>query len=140
MNSADVCVDDVMAIVHYFKVNSVYNRGNDLRVTDLHNKGDFEIHGRSLVETAFSADRYETEKKTTKTKIAEALVNAGHKPFTVHFVKQNGKERTMRAKMIAPEPMMGRSRVEDFDDKALKQVDHRTIQWLILDNVKYMVK
>jgi hypothetical protein len=71
------------------------------------------------------------------------LTNAGYKPFTVRFKKKGGEWRTLRGRFVAHEMLLGRSRVEDLDEpetkKRLKQVDHRTIEWLILDNVKYTV-
>lgn len=144
MNPVAVESNDVMAIVHYFKVNSSYSSGSRLKVQDLHHNYPFEINGKELVESAFSADRFDEVKNTTKTKIAEQLVQAGHKPFTVHFVKQDGTPRTLRGRLLGTEHMMGRSKVEDLDEpnhsKRFKQVDHRTIQWLILDDIKYRVK
>ena len=59
-------------------------------------------------------------------------------------MKQDGTERTLRGKLVKPEPLLGRSMVEDLDsdDKKnrLRQVDHRTINWLVVDGVKYTVK
>ena len=55
-----------------------------------------------------------------------------------------GEERTIVGYLIHTEPKMGRTSVVDLeiDPKKyrLRLVDHRTINWLILKNVKYVVK
>ncbi len=56
-----------------------------------------------------------------------------------------GSERTLIGYLWNAEPEMGRSRVIDLEiDGSLEQkkrlVDHRTIHWLILNRVKYVVK
>ena len=71
----------------------------------------------------------------------QELRNANVRPFTVVFVKQNGEKRVMRAKFISTEPLLGRSIVSDLDDEfKIKQVDHRTIESIIIDKVKYVHK
>lgn len=58
--------------------------------------------------------------------------------------KMKGEERTLIGYTIKPEPLWGRSMVVDLEqpDKQdnIRQVDHRTLNWLILKNVKYVVK
>ena len=55
-----------------------------------------------------------------------------------------GENRTLVGYLINSEPMTGRSTVIDLevssDRHRLRQVDHRSIQWMILKNVKYIVK
>lgn len=55
-----------------------------------------------------------------------------------------GAERILKGYMLQSEPFMGRSNVYDLEvprgQHAIRQVDHRTIKWLILRNVKYEVK
>jgi len=142
--------NDVMMIVHYFKVRTnatmsyTDGRGKELSGMDLDRKFNFDILGRELIESAYSADQYNKEENSTKTVVAEKLIGAGHLPFTVCFIKQDGSERVLRGRLIAPETLLGRSMVEDLDEpnekKRLKQVDHRTIKWLILDDIKHVVK
>jgi hypothetical protein len=104
---------------------------------------DFYVHGKELIESAFSADQYSAEEKVTKTRAAEILSTAYNRPFTVCFEKQDGKERVLRGRLIEPEPLLGRSHVEDLDvveGHKLRLVDHRTIHYIIVDCVKYVVK
>lgn len=139
-----VKVGDVMAIVTYVKVSGVRNSGEDLSVVNLDQgvKG-FEIHGKDIVESSYSADQFEEEVKVTKTKLAEILVSSHNRPFTVQFEKDDKSVRTLRGRLINPEPLLGRSKVEDLDitgDYRIRLVDHRTINFLIVDGIKYIVK
>ena len=52
-----------------------------------------------------------------------------------------GEERTIRGKVVKVEPKLGRTQVIDQDidgDHRERLVDHRTINWLIFKNVKYV--
>lgn len=55
-----------------------------------------------------------------------------------------GEERTLVGYMLKSEPKMGRTQVIDLEQPLggyrARLVDHRTINWLILKNVKYVVK
>jgi hypothetical protein len=55
-----------------------------------------------------------------------------------------GAERILKGYMLQIEPSLGRSNVYDLEvprgQHGIRQVDHRTIKWLILRNVKYEVK
>jgi len=68
---------------------------------------------------------------------------------------EKGEPRTLVGHLVDAEPLLGRSKVIDLEEhfknierrkkkepevSELKQVDHRHINWLILDNVKYVVK
>ncbi|MEK6932591.1 MAG: hypothetical protein AABW56_02235 [Nanoarchaeota archaeon] len=134
---------DLMAFVDYVRVDQVLNGGNDLKVYDLDSKFDFKVLGKDLVEKSFSADRYEDEKKVTKTEAAELLIKAYNRPFTVGFTKSDGSSRTLRGRLLSPEPLLGRSHVEDLDitsGSRLRLVDHRKIEFLIVDGIKYVAK
>jgi hypothetical protein len=100
------------------------------------------VHGKELIESAFSADQYSAEEKVTKTRAAEILSTAYNRPFTVCFEKQDGKERVLRGRLVEPEPLLGRSHVEDLDvveGHKLRLVDHRTIRYIIVNGTKYTV-
>ena len=138
-----VKLNDIMALVYWVKIVGTWNGGNDLKVKDIDSKEDFDVHGKSLVEKSFSADAYDKEEKVTMTAMAEKLVNAWNVPFTVEFKKTDNTIRKLRGKLLEPEPLMGRSRVLDFDIETgtpLRLVDHREIQSLILGNIKYVLK
>ena len=61
-----------------------------------------------------------------------------------------GEERTMTGYVIGAEPVLGRSILLDLEkektvdakgwDSRQRQVDHRTINWIVYKNVKYTVK
>lgn len=134
----------MIALVTWAQVDNVLEGGNRLQCKDLDTGGLFTINGSNLVEQTFSADVYESEKKITKTQAAELLVSSFGKPFSVTFEKTDGETRTLRGRLVKPEPLLGRSMVEDLDIPAdqyrLRQVDHRTISSLVLNGVKYTVK
>jgi hypothetical protein len=145
IDSSDVKVNEIMAMVYYVKVKTVVS-DSEVHVEDLDNPGcDIMLRGKELIEAAYSSDQFKEEEKVGKTRAAEILVHSVNRPFSVSFVKQDGEEKTMRCRLIKPEPLLGRSMVENLDlpisDKGrLRQVDHRTINWIIVDGVKYTVK
>lgn len=144
ISSSKVKVGDLMALIHYVKVKQ--QGYNQLTVTGLDEGVDqFDVIGTDLIDQMFSADQFAEEVKVNKTKAAEMLVSSFNRPLTVSFAKQDGSERILRGRLVQPEPLLGRSMVEDLDinekgDARLRQVDHRTINYLIVDGVKYTVK
>lgn len=135
---------DVMALVYFVKVVNVSEiSGNRLIVADVDNENVFEVNGAPLVERSFSADQFEEEIKVTKTKAAEILISSPNRPLTVCFEKQDGSERVLRGRLISHEALLGRSMVEDLDQDGkdrLRLVDHRTIRFLVVDGIKFVVK
>lgn len=141
VNVKDIKVGDLMAFVYYCKVKKVEDER--LEVRNLDASMDFEVNGTDLIEKGHSADQFSETVPVTKTKAAELLVSSHNRPLTVCFEKNDGTERTLRGRLITPEPLLGRSMVEDLDIQdghRLRLVDHRTIQYLIVDGVKYTVK
>lgn len=138
--------DDVVAFTTWAKVRSVGNYGmvaSSLSCEHLTGplKGQtFSINGEELVSLCQSADYYANESTVTKTKAAELLVSSYNIPFTVVFEKSDGTERTLRGKLIHPEPLLGRSMVHDLDADGPRLVDHRTIKSLTINDLKYVVK
>lgn len=143
VNPRNVKAGDLMAFTYYTKVKTVRS-ADELIVTDLDGGSkDIRIQGDELIRNAFSADQHEEEVKVSKTQAAEILVNSPNRPLSVSFEKADGSERVLRGRLVGAEPLLGRSMVEDLDvaDKnRLRQVDHRTINWLVVDGVKYIVK
>jgi hypothetical protein len=141
---ARIKAGDLMAIVHYVKVKSVIANNYELFTSDVDlDNHTMRVQGKELLECAFSADQYSEELKVSKTQAAELLIHSPNRPFTVSFNKTDGAERTLRGRLVCPEPLLGRSMVEDLDetsDHKLRQVDHRTINWLIVEGTKYIVK
>ena len=113
---------------------------------------------------------YSDEQKISLTQVATILAEANSKVFTVSFttkvddkkvaeklkdVKAKltadqakqlakeilvGKESELIARIANSEGRLGRSLVIDLQSKGFRQVDHRTLRWLIIDGVKYTVK
>lgn len=135
---------DLMAFTYYAKVKTVVDNKQVVIMDVDDNDNEITVTGKELLENSFSADQYEKEEKhASKTRVAETLVNSPNRPLSVCFLKTDGSERTLRGRLVKPEPLLGRSMVEDLDlkgDNRLRQVDHRTIKWLIVDGVKYTVK
>ncbi len=132
---------DLVAFTYYGKV--VGHSAGELSVYDVDNKREFLVRGTDLIEGSLSADQFSSTKKVNKTKAAEVLIEAKNRPLTVMFTKVNGEDRKLRGRLVNAEPLLGRSMVQDLDitkGNPLRQVDHRTIKWLIVDDVKYEVK
>jgi len=146
--ASKVGTNDLMAFVNYVKVKQVLKGGEELIVTDLdHNKRDIKIAGKDLIENSLSADQFTSTEKVTKTEAAEILISLFNRPFTVSFNKQSDKsERILRGRFVKHEALLGRSMVEDLDEPAdspkgrIRQVDHREVNWIIVEGVKYIVK
>ena len=143
INPNQIKIGDLMAIVHYVKIKNVIPHNYELHTEDVDLPDHrMRIQGKELLEHAFSADQYIEEVKVNKTQAAEILINSLNRPLTVSFEKADGSLRTLRGRLIAPEPLLGRSMVEDLDvtdDHKLRQVDHRTINWIIVQGTKYVV-
>lgn len=135
---------DLMTFINWAKVVKVLDNEDKLVVEDLDTGTSITVEGKALIQYCSSADRYAQEEKVTKTRAAEILITSYNKPFTVAFIKQDGSERILRGRLITAEPLLGRSMVEDLDvdrkQHRQRQVDHRTIKWIIVENVKYLVK
>jgi hypothetical protein len=136
--------NDIVSYTSYAKITSIGT--NNVSVIDLNNLTDYSINGKELLAQLVSADDFKSTEKCTKTELADKLANVGSFPFTVVFEKQNGETRTLRGLMLKVENGLGRSNVIDLDlpkaDKAnrMRQVDHRTLKSLIVNNVKYILK
>lgn len=113
---------------------------------------------------------YDKEEKVARTKVVEELCQAGETVFTVNFNKKVddahvksvlnsagnnpdvkklakeiavGKEASMTCYLTSKDSHLGRSSVISLDaphGMNFRQVDHRTINWLVLKNTKYTVK
>ena len=143
-----IAKDHILAITHFVKVRDKgkHDSGaNKVMVTDVDTGLQFDVINDKLIDRLASADTSNSIKKVTRTEIAEKLITCYNKPFTVCFTKVTGEKRTLRGRYLSHEALMGRSQVEDLDidgdfSKRMRQIDHRSIEWLIVDNVKYEVK
>ena len=50
-----------------------------------------------------------------------------------------GEEKQLTGRLSRAEGKLGRSLVIELNTQGYRQVDHRTLRWLIVDNVKYIV-
>ncbi len=138
---------DLMTFTYWVTVKDKLKQNNVeiLRVIDVNDQlAVFEIRGKELVESGTSADQFHENQKITKTAAAQLLIESHNKPFTVSFMKQDGQERVLRGRLVKHEALLGRSMVEDLDstDKKnrMRQVDHRTLNWIVVDGMRYEIK
>lgn len=144
---------DIVLVTHYAKVISKeygipYRGQHSLNVENLDGGMTFGIQGDNLIENLATANQALEEVLVTKTQAAELLVTLYGVPFTVVFDKQpdkagNVEERTLRGRLVAPEPLLGRSHVEDLEqpvNKRLRLVDHRTLKSICVNGIRYVVK
>jgi hypothetical protein len=135
---------DIMSLTYYVRVKRSSPGQAAMTVDDLdHGVEDIEVGGEGLIRSAKSADQFHEVQRVSKTRAAELLVGAHGLPFTVAFRRSDGAERTLRGRLVQPEPLLGRSLVEDLDIRSgnrMRLVDHRTIRRLILDGVRYDVR
>lgn len=140
----DIKPGDLHAFVYWGIIDrKLSGESVSVKSVDKDGPGSFNVHGRSLNESSFSADQFHETRKASKTEVAEILVKSFNIPFTVCFVKQEDEtERVLRGRLIAPEPLLGRSHVEDLDitdGHRIRLVDHRSLKWLIVNGIKYVV-
>lgn len=94
-----------------------------------------KVKERELLEELFQA--VQGEHGLGDDELQGVLRKATHKAM-------QGEERTLVGYLLSAEPKMGRSQVIDLEISEAKHrirlVDHRTLNWLILKNVKYSCK
>lgn len=143
MNFKDIQRNDRLSGTYYLDVLSVDKAGGIITVQD-QNGQKFDIRGKGLIEqTLYSGNKYEKEEKISRTEAVNILRNAGDTVFTVRFEKQDGKMRDLTGHLINSENEFGRSNVIDLNITSghnQRQIDHRTISWIVFKNVKYTVK
>jgi hypothetical protein len=146
---SSVKVGDYMMVYHFVKVEEIEDKGASLLVRNIDTGLNFGVNGAGLVERLYSADSFVEEIKTSRTNIVKILKESYNIPFKVCFDKEPEKktgivrERVLRGRLIGPGEF-GRSMVEDIDvpkeEYNVRLVDHRTIKWLIVKGIKYIVK
>lgn len=147
MDVKQVQAGGILSKIIYAKVLSIHKADiwHHLQVEcrDLDDGTTFYLEGAELIGTCLSGDHFDREVDVSLTKLAEEFTKVGTRPFTVTYIKKNGEVRTLRGRMLTPDNVLGRSTVLDFDvDKGspLRQVDHRTLQSLVVSGVKYTVR
>ena len=129
-----------ISMTDYFEVESVNSNG----IVAKNSAGvSIVINGKDMIESKFKSDtQFADTKKVGKNELAEILQSAGDKIFTVTFTKQDGTTRELVGHFLSCEPNLGRTKVVDLSipngTHNIRQVDNRTIQSVIIDNVKYL--
>lgn len=138
--------NDLISAVIYATVidrHKVNGRAIDCKNVDNGEEFSFLVQGSSSIEEMYSADWFDITRKVTRTEMAETLSHSFNIPFTVVFEKLDGSTRKLRGRLIEPEILMGRCKVEDLDKpagKRMRLVDNRTLIELIVRGVKYTLK
>ena len=130
-----------LSFTYYVEVLNVDKKKESIEVKDSTGQ-TFTIQGKDLIESVTSASQFEKEEKLSRTQMVEKLQTAGDSVFTAKFVKQTGDDRTMIARLVGSENLMGRSNVVDMEatGNVIKQIDHRSLYELILKGTKYILK
>ena len=104
----------------------------------------FIVDKEILEDEAKSAEFVSTEKSVTMTELADYFCNkVGADIFKVAFTKQDNTERILIGHRIETIPNLGYSMVEDHEvtkGSSLREVNHRTILWLIHNGTKLTLK
>lgn len=134
---------EMLSVTYYLRVLSVDKGTGSIQVED-QNGQKFTVRGKDLIqESMYSGEQYSEEKKVSRTEATNILRNAGDTVFTVEFEKADGQTRVLTGHLIDTENEFGRSNVVDLEiikGHPLRQVDHRTINWIVFKGVKYTVK
>lgn len=160
---------EVLSETQYYTVEKT----SDDKVQLKNDLGENIVVDSKYVESCLnSASQYSTEKKVTKTEIANLFINNPLIAMTVNYNKQldvneilddlvgetnktkiknllKGEERTMIGRHFGEISDLGRVQFVDMEitkdttksyDNRLRQVDPRTLNWIIVKNTKYIVK
>lgn len=141
MNFKKIKPGEVLSTTMYLTVLS--KDKDSIRVRDNHNR-EFTVKGVQLIEqTMHSSAQYEKVLPVTRTELADILTRAGDTVFEANFVKQDGTSRVLVGRLLDVENTMGRSNAVDLQITAghnQRQIDHRTLNYLVYKGNKYEVK
>ena len=153
-NFSELKVGDILSETQYYKVVEIVEKSNGLKTEKLvkvvNDRGFSFYIGEAVVEEGiYTANQYSKEVQITRTELIQKFAHVGDTVFTVSFNKASGDERILIGYLVQVETGFGRSTVIDLQaskgsnpnhDGRLRQVDHRTLNWLIHKNVKHTVK
>lgn len=140
MKPNEIKIGDIIQLTHNCEVKMV--SASELTVYDKERNLTFSIVGKQLIDSTTSGSYFSKTEKINKTDAAALLVRTHGRVFTVEFVTQDGRDRTLRGYLIGVDEHLGRSRCIDLDapgEHKVRLVDHRTIKSLVYDGVKYVV-
>ena len=138
-NFDEIVKGEKLSFTTYVTVNKISKESHALEVTS-ETGVKMIIQGLELIEGFSSNSQYSETKQLGKNALAERLQNAGDKIFSVEYIKADGSLRTLVGHLVSSESNLGRSMVRDLnitEENNLRQVDHRTIQSLIIGGIKY---
>ena len=135
---------DYIARIAYFQVcqNAAWSFDN-LHICNIKTNLQFDVQGEALQKEYISGVNYSKTELVTLTELAKRFVSVGQLPFTVCFKKANGELRSLVGHLVSHEDLLGRSMVYDFEvtkGTPLRAVDHRTLQWLIYNDLRSILK
>jgi len=132
---------DFIQLVYNCKITKKIN-SESADVIDIDRGTKFTITG--LLQSTRNADQFSKTSSVSRTELIEILITSNGSILSCKFVKQNGEDRVLRGYFVSLDKGFGRSNCIDLevnkDEHRLRQVDHRTLEWVILDDVRYMVK
>lgn len=129
-----------------FKVSEKLTKG-DIEVFKCRdiNGNIFYIEDSSIFENySRNSSTYSSTKELTLGEIIEKLQhNKGI--YEVKFINIEGEEKLIRGYTIGPDENFGYTKCVDLDkvsaaDKGIRNINNRGIQYLILNNIKFIVK
>jgi len=138
---------EILSFTNYYKV--LEHNGDQLKVVDIRTKDTVFITGESLIELLQSNDYYEKTVVVTKAQMVDTLLSAGQSVFTVGFKKADGTDRVMVGCNPIAETHLGRTQVVDLEvidknpadkTRGIRLIDNRTIEFLVLDKIRYNLK
>lgn len=143
-NMNDMKPGKILSRLSYILVKKIKNN-NSLVVQNL--DGEEWSIGKDIVMNECYGTEYAEEKEVSLTEMVDIMKGAGDKVFHVQFLKKDGTQRDMTAVLTGSDTNLGRSLVRELlvdTDGNLKeqerQIDHRTLHSLVLQNVLYSIK
>ncbi|TNV81452.1 hypothetical protein FGO68_gene12261 [Halteria grandinella] len=164
-NPKDLAVGNWFSATNYYSVKDI--KGDN--VTTLNNKKEIVISRDILEHDMHNACVFVKQEKLPITKIVKIFKEAQSVPFTINFNTKidekavqerlakitdkdlkdsknlakellTGAEKTFVGRLSKTEGKLGRSLVIGIPEFNYFQVDHRTINWIIYKNVKYVTQ
>ncbi|MCA9683476.1 MAG: hypothetical protein KC457_14850 [Myxococcales bacterium] len=141
-----------ITVTHRIVEEGMYSASQFTRTVELSRTGLCEVlegAGDSIFTVNFNK---QLKEKEVADEILAAIADAGADADAKALAKKikaavkkgvGGELRTLVGYLVQTEARMGRSQVIDLEAPAkhrYRLVDHRTVNWLILKNVKYVVK
>ncbi len=136
--------NDLMAFVYYGTVVDKQNKGESLKIKFIGKPDTFDVTGVELIQNSFSADQFTEEIVVNQTECIDRLMVSYNRPFTVCWDTKDRIDRVLRGVLVSSDGKRGYSLVKDLDIGGLSQtgfreVDHRSLHWLIVDGIKFVV-